>query len=77
INQAFEASGNSEAAANPQPGNSNDTFIDLYTALASVPTIGTSLLGEAGYERLRNRLKPGQHAIFIAAEGIYSFKGSG
>jgi NosR/NirI family nitrous oxide reductase transcriptional regulator len=77
INKAFEVSGNPEAAANPERGNPDDTFIDLYTALASVPTIGTSLLGEAGYERLRNRLKPGQQAIFIAAEGPYSFKGSG
>jgi NosR/NirI family nitrous oxide reductase transcriptional regulator len=56
INQAFEKSGNTVAAANPEPGGSEETFIDLYVALVSVPTIGKSLLGEAAYERLRARL---------------------
>lgn len=77
INAAFERSGNTEAAANPEPGSPDETFIDLYAALASVPAIGTGLLGEAGYERLRGRLKPGQQAIVIAGDGRYSFKGSG
>ena len=45
--------------------------------LASVPTIGRSLLGEVGYARLQQKLKPGQQAILIAANGTYSFKGSG
>lgn len=77
INDVFAKSGNAEAAANPVPGNPQDTFIDLYIALASVPTIGESLLGEAAYERLRSRLKPDQQAIIVAGEGVYSFKGSG
>ena len=77
VNAAFERSGNAEAAAHPEPGSPDETFIDLYVALASVPAIGKSLLGEAGYERLRSRLKPGQQAILVAGEGRYSFKGSG
>ena len=43
---------------------------------SSVPAIGRSLLGEAGYERLAARLKPGQGALLIAGDGAYSFKGS-
>src|SRR5690606_469281 len=39
--------------------------------------IGRSLLGEAEYATLEGMLSPGQHAILIAGEGIYSFKGSG
>ena len=77
INEAFEKSGNREAAEHKEGEDSDDTFIDLYAALVSVPTIGSSLLGNAGYERLRGHLKPGQQAILVAAEGIYSFKGSG
>ncbi len=77
INQAFEKSGNKEAAERPESGKPDDTFIDLYVALASVPAIGKSLLGETGYERLRSQLKPGQQAVLIGGEGRYSFKGSG
>jgi NosR/NirI family nitrous oxide reductase transcriptional regulator len=76
VNEAFARS-NAEAAKTPEPGDAGDTFIDLYVALASVPTIGRSLLGDAGYQQLRSRLKPNQHAVVVAANGIYSFKGSG
>jgi NosR/NirI family transcriptional regulator, nitrous oxide reductase regulator len=76
-NQAFEKSGNQEAIAHPEEGSSDDIFIDLYAGLASAPTIGRSLLGNAEYERLKQNLKPGQQAIVIAGNGRYSFKGSG
>jgi NosR/NirI family nitrous oxide reductase transcriptional regulator len=61
VNQAFEKAGNEAAAANPEPGDPSDTFIDLYVALVSVPTIGKSLLGEQGYEHLEQRLEPEDH----------------
>lgn len=77
VNAAFARSGNEQAKANPEPGQPDDLMIDLYTALVSVPSIGRSLLGDAGYARLEARLKPGQQAIVVAAEGPYSFKGSG
>ena len=77
VNEAFARSGDAEAAARPEPGDPDDTFIDLYTALVTIPTIGRSLLGDAAYQQLVDRLKPGQHAIVVAANGPYSFKGSG
>ncbi|WP_243634806.1 NosR/NirI family protein [Roseicella frigidaeris] len=77
VNEAFARSGNQAAADNPEPGDPDDTFIDLYAAPVSVPTVGRSLLGEAAYERLASRLQPGQQAILVAGEGAYSFKGSG
>jgi len=77
INQAFEKSGNAEAAARPLSGAADDPFIDLYVAQVSVPTIGRSLLGEAEYDNLMQRLKEGQQAILVAGVGTYSFKGSG
>jgi len=77
VNEAFARAGNQEAANNAETGNPSDTFIDLYTAPVSVPTIGRSLLGDAGYDQLKARLKPGQQAIVVAGEGAYSFKGSG
>src|SRR5690606_17988106 len=55
----------------------DDTFIDMVAALVSAPAIGRSLLGDAEYTHLRDRLKPGQQAILVAGNGPYSFKGSG
>src|SRR6185312_360532 len=42
----------------------------------AVPTIGRSLLGDDGYDRLAGRLKPGQQALVVAGSGRYSFKGA-
>jgi len=76
VNDAFTKAGNTAAAQNPEPGDAGDTFIDLYVALVTAPTIGRSLLGEDGYQRLKDSLKPGQQAIVVAGNGAYSFKGS-
>jgi len=76
VNEAFAKSGNAAAAQNQEPGEASDTFIDLYVALASAPTIGRSLLGDEAYQRLKEGLKPGQQAILVAGDGAYSFKGS-
>ena len=46
INAAFEASGDLEAAARPEDGPPEDTFVDMYAALVSVPVIGRSVLGD-------------------------------
>ncbi len=66
-----------DAAKHPQAGNADDTFIDLYTAVVSQPSIGKSLLGEQGFQQLQARLKPNQAAIVVAGEGVYSWKGTG
>ena len=77
VSDAFSRSGHAKAAARPEPGAPEDSFIDLYVALVSQPAIGRSLLGETEYAALASRLKPGQHAILVAGSGAYSFKGSG
>lgn len=76
-NQMFAESGRPGAGDRPQSGDPEGTFFDIYTAVVSVPTIGRSLLGESEYEYMQSRLKEGQHAILVAGNGIYSFKGSG
>jgi NosR/NirI family nitrous oxide reductase transcriptional regulator len=77
VNKAFVDSGNRIAAQRPEPGAESDVFIDLYVALVSQPAIGRSLLGEDEYEHVASMLEPGQHAILVAGDGVYSFKGSG
>jgi NosR/NirI family transcriptional regulator, nitrous oxide reductase regulator len=77
VNAAFEELGDPEAAARPESGEPDETFIDLYVGLATIPTIGRSLLGDAGYEQMMDRLEPGEHAVVVMGQGDYSFKGSG
>ena len=52
-------------------------YIEMHFGYLNVPAVGKSLLGANGYERLMSRLEPGEHAIFIIANGMDSFKGSG
>ncbi len=77
INNAFRAGENEAAAVNGGAANPSDIFIDLETALISVPAIGRTLLGEAEFDNLAAWLAPGEHAILVAGKGRYSFKGSG
>ena len=77
VSEAFRQAGQTIAADKPETKNPQDRFIDLYLAPVSVPTIGRTLLGDAAYDRLAHKLKPGQSAILVAGDGAYSFKGSG
>lgn len=77
INEAFREQGDAAAIARPERGPDTDTYIDMYVALADVPSIGLSLLGEAEYANLRARMAEGEHAILVMGRGRYSFKGSG
>ncbi|MBI1891380.1 MAG: 4Fe-4S binding protein [Burkholderiales bacterium] len=58
-------------------GDNVQPYMDLYFGYLNVPTIGVSLLGEHGYQRLMQDLKQDEHALFIIASGQVSFKGSG
>ena len=52
-------------------------YIDIYFGYLNAPAVGRSVLGDSGYQSLMSRLKPGEHAIFLIANGVESFKGSG
>ena len=64
------------ACAELPPGEPCDVFIDMYYAYLNAPTIGRNLLGERQYADLMAGLKPGEHAIAVMANGVYSFKGT-
>ena len=79
VEEAFKGTP-AEGKAKPeacQPGQACDIFIDLYYSHLNPPAIGRNLLGEAGYDWLMGELAPGEHAIAVMANGVYSFKGSG
>ncbi|MEN1941890.1 4Fe-4S binding protein [Luteimonas sp. MJ174] len=77
VNRSFAEAGDPEAVRRPHAGAPGDRFIDLYAALVSQPAIGRSLLGESEYASMLRMLSPGQQAVLVAGEGLYSFKGSG
>lgn len=77
VTDAFREAGQPQAADHPETDDPQDTFIELYVAPVSVPSIGLSLLGPTVYEQMQKRLKPGQQALLVAGDGAYSFKGSG
>jgi NosR/NirI family transcriptional regulator, nitrous oxide reductase regulator len=52
-------------------------FIDLWFTLADAPHVGRALLGDAQYERLTDKLEPGEHLLVVLGNGETSFKGSG
>jgi NosR/NirI family nitrous oxide reductase transcriptional regulator len=58
-------------------GDTSQPYMDLYFGYLNVPSVGISVLGEHGYHRLMDDLKPDEHAIFVIAKGQVSFKGSG
>ena len=56
-----------EALADPDA-----VFIDLYVALASLPTVGRNLLTGPSWTRLQGRLEEGDHALLVMSSGRYS-----
>lgn len=52
-------------------------YIDIHFGYLNAPAVGRSVLGDAVYRGLMSRLQPGEHAIFMIASGLESFKGSG
>lgn len=77
VNQAFVDAGDEDAARHPEPGAADELFIAMYAAQVSVPSLGSSLLGEGEFNNLQRSLKPGQQAVLLMGRGRYSFKGSG
>lgn len=54
-----------------------ELFLELYAALLTPPRVGQNLLGQAAFTRLAARIGADDQAILIAAQGLYSFKGTG
>lgn len=47
--------------------------ITLYYAFLNPPSIGRNLLGAEQYQRLLDRLRPGEHAFLVMSEGFYGY----
>lgn len=77
VSQSFLSKGYTKAANRVKSTDPDEVFIDLYLAVVSLPETGKNLLGEGEYKNLQNKLVDNQHAVVIAANGLFSFRGSG
>ena len=77
VSQTFTKKGYAKAAQRVHSDDPDEVFIDLYLAVVSIPEVGLNLLGEAEYKNLQDKTIEGQHAVVIAANGLFSFRGSG
>lgn len=71
VEKAF--AGTAGSGIDPQAVSAPDeVFIELHVAYLSVPSIGRNLLSPAQWDRLRNRLDAGDHAVLVISRGRYS-----
>ena len=51
-------------------------FVELFYGLATPAMVGRNLLGDQLFNRVTTELPAGDHLLFVAANGLYSFKGT-
>ncbi len=54
-----------------EPEYESQPFTKLYFAYLNAPMMGRNLLGEAGFARLNEELKPDEQAILVLSSGMY------
>ncbi len=67
----------SERFGTPVAGSPDDTYLDLYVALLTPAMAGRNLLGDLDYNSLMAERQTGEQLILLAANGRWSFKGTG
>jgi NosR/NirI family transcriptional regulator, nitrous oxide reductase regulator len=72
---ALAAAGAPDAKLEVPPGRPADLYIEIATALFTLPAIGGNLAGMLNFEDYRNKLPDGASAIFVASRGRYNFLG--
>lgn len=62
-----------DAARRPE---AEAAFLALYAGLATPARVGRNLLGDRLYNRVSAELAEGDQLVFVAGQGLYSFKGT-
>jgi NosR/NirI family nitrous oxide reductase transcriptional regulator len=72
VERAFAATA-AEGADPDAIARPDDAFIEVYAALATLPSVGRNLLSESGYRSMTDRIGPGDHVLLLMSAGRYSF----
>ena len=62
--------------APPSAAEAEQSFITLLAGLATTPSVGQNLLGRRSYEALLAEMGAEDDLLLVAAQGLYSFKGT-
>jgi NosR/NirI family transcriptional regulator, nitrous oxide reductase regulator len=73
---ALAAAGAPDAKLEVPPGRPDSLYIEIATALFTLPAIGGNLAGMLNFEDYRNKLPDGASGIFVASRGRYNFLGN-
>jgi NosR/NirI family nitrous oxide reductase transcriptional regulator len=73
---ALANAGAPDAKLDVRLGRPDDLYIEIATALFTLPAIGGNLIGMLNFDDYRNKLPNGASAIFVASRGRYSFLGN-
>jgi len=78
VDRAFESRGASTPASAGAAGAApDDLFIELLAGTIAPPRIGQNLLGKLAFNRLLAETGLEDQIVLVAANGLYSFKGTG
>jgi NosR/NirI family transcriptional regulator, nitrous oxide reductase regulator len=72
---ALAAAGAPDAKLEVPLSRPDDLYIEIATALFTLPAIGGNLTGMLNFDDYRNKLPDGASAIFVASRGRYNFLG--
>ena len=74
VEQAY--AGSEAAGSDPEArSRPDDLFLELYAAVATVPTVGRNLLPEAGWRSMDARIDPGDLVLLVMSRGRTTFLG--
>jgi NosR/NirI family transcriptional regulator, nitrous oxide reductase regulator len=76
VTAAFAQSGARLYPPGAGPRDGEASFIQLYTGLVTPAGVGRALLGDKVYERVLAARGAGDQLLVVAANGLYSFKGT-
>jgi NosR/NirI family nitrous oxide reductase transcriptional regulator len=71
VRAAFAARLDDSAEPEAELGADSETFLTLYTALATLPTIGRNLFSARAYRAVMESSKAGEHQLLVASSGAY------
>ncbi|MYM64855.1 4Fe-4S binding protein [Pseudomaricurvus sp. HS19] len=73
--QLQQALPGTDLASESSTAGSDEAVLTLYLLYLNPPLVGRNFLGDSDYQRLLQKLEPGEHAIALFSTGLYDYLG--